>query len=1003
MNGKNGKISMAPQQASRKYLATSLALIAIACATGIIPILVGNSSYPDNGGFTRSVMYIRPPAGTSDPGYFLIIDEFEPGKAIDLVFHSYGALSINATAGEAVFNQSGTSMRMRFVGVPVTITSHVDNVYNYHVHAAVEYIKVRPASSTSRRLVTVMTFGNASIPHPSMEVPEQSDHLAITVGGTDHFLFQLASRAAPHDIGDARAMISGNYCGYRLNTTGDLQWFFFEGAALAKFFPATVYSGESASGLYNATSGRLELAGRGQGSPAPVIASASFNAAPLASRQHPYLLFDDGDLEAIRARCNGTTAGPWQAWYASLGGESFVVNAFKGRVDRNQALVDAAVQALLGIDGISLEGSTWETAQFITQSCYLYPYLIAYDMIYNNISTANRTILEQKFLPKLRVLADAAASGAVPTNNHVVVSSVALGIGGLLFKNATWVQLAQDANDFYLANRVRPNGPCYEGDIYGRYTFENAIKFYLALRHCGGYDYFTNPRFLAFLNYTVSSVTPLGYTPVFEDCSVNSTLGAMASIATFPVNATNPVLASNLRWYYPFALGSENAGADIYRILASEGIISQREPVVGSNGGFAYFDSGLVCIRSGWERRSTYLVISNKHYPQSHVHLDENSIEVYALGKQFLTNPGYPHWGRPGHDYAISTEGSNTVLIDGQGQLDVTSDGFSAAIQANAIDWIRSPSRKAYKSPYFPPSNPAFMVVVIAAAACFGMAGLLVMIKGRRESRAAAKVTSSIPAPEPRATSLLARLFKFDASTIETLDFRSRAFSSLPALLLALIFSPGLVYFILGLADYTLYNIHYINLSQSLVRVLDGIGPVVKAASFIIVPLACWLASSIVSGVHSLAFYQPARSRGIPWKVARGAVGKAWLLQWPAVAAGSAWIAMYFFPSFLAALHAAQVDAGNNIAIGILIVGLLGDAMPWLVALAGTSIALHVIATRVTGALALRSGTSEFSLKMSFMSTLFIVAGIFLVLAIIGLLAGFSAFSVISIEHNPFQ
>nr|MDO8117555.1 heparinase II/III family protein [Candidatus Sigynarchaeota archaeon] len=109
---------------------------------------------------------------------------------------------------------------------------------------------------------------------------------------------------------------------------------------------------------------------------------------------------------------------------------------------------------------------------------------------------------------------------------------------------------------------------------------------------------------------------------------------------------------------------------------------------------------------------------------------DENSIEVYALGKKFITNPGYPHWRQPGHDYTISTEASNTALINGKGQLDVTSDGFSACIQNEWIDYLESPALKAYKNPFRLSSNFFLMVTVIAACASLAIAGLALAIHG---------------------------------------------------------------------------------------------------------------------------------------------------------------------------------------------------------------------------------------------------------------------------------
>ncbi len=721
---------------TKASILTGSVLLGFAIVTIIAMVAVDATLFPDNHGYTRNVIYVRPEQGSSDPGYFVIVDEFEPSDTIDLAFHSYGTLTTSNlanTTSTATFNQSGTFMHAAFAGVPVTMTNKTGMVYQTDpgnpANDEVPYILVRPRAG-ARRLVTILTFGNGTLPGPAVSVNVTSTFLSITVNGTDSFVFPLAT-SGPGAITDGTVSVDGHFCGYRLHANGSLDWLFFENATSVEWNGNAIHASTcTTSGFFKVgdlggTNSTL-LATNGQGDPAPVVPSTTYDPALLAVKQHPYLLFDEESLVDLKAKCNGTVPGPWAGWYASIGGD-VLGSAFRGRIDENPLAIQQATGKMLGIDDLDFD---WEHDQFISRSTTLYPYLLAYDMIYNNVSIENRTVIEQKFLPKILALADAMQSNSVPTNNHIVVSSAALGIAGLLFNNATWVQLTQDANDFYLANRVRPNGPCFEGDIYGRYAYRHAIDFFVALARVGGYDYFSNPRFLKYLNYTVTSVTPLGWTPVFEDCAAKENLGNVASIVAYLVNGTDPALASNLWWYFEYCSALNPTYHEVLRVTSYEREITPVVPDVGINGGFAYFDSGLAVFRSGWTPRDTYLVISNKHYQQSHVHLDENSIEVYALGKKFLTNPGYPHWRKAGHDYTIQTEASNTALINGKGQLDVTSDGFSACIQNEWLDYIESPSLRAYKSPYRVSSSLFSAVIAIAACASLAIAGTLHVVHG---------------------------------------------------------------------------------------------------------------------------------------------------------------------------------------------------------------------------------------------------------------------------------
>jgi len=996
---------VASNHKSRVFLTSACVLLALACASGIISIVTINQLYPDNGGYTRNVLFIRPPPGSNAPGYFVIVDEFQPGKTIDLVFHSYGRLSFNASAGEATFDQNGTSMHMCFIGSPVAITNLTGKVYQYSINESVNYIKVRPLDAKACRLVTIITFGNATIANPPVVIDDLASRIGITVNGTDRFLFHPAIEQGTGTIDDGNATISGNYCAYRVNASGSLQWLLFANTTKV-MFKGTILQNSlmSSSGFYNATASQLDIAGHGQGAPAPVATSTQFNSTLLTGRSHPYLLFDDSDLTDLRKKCNGTEPGPWQAWYSDIGTGSVLNDAFMGRIKQNQAWIDEAVGLMLGIDNITSGGTTfdWAHVQFIERSTMLYPYLLAYDMVYNNVSITNRTTIEQKLMPKLYALADGLASGDLPSNNWRPVCSTALGIGGLLFNNATWVNLAQVANDYYLNNRVRPNGPCYEGDDYGGYALGNAIVFYLALKHIGGYNYFTNPRFLKFLNYTVSSVTPLGWTPMFDDCAAKTNLAATASIATCQVNITSPILAANLQWYYDFC--NTPWGDEVIRITSYSAPVAPLIPVVGNNGGFSYFDSGLACFRSGWKSDSTYLVISNKYFQQSHVHLDENSIEVYALGKKFLTNPGYPGWHQPGHDYVISTEASNTALLNGQGQLDVTSDGFSASLQNSVVDYLVSPSIKAYASPFRLLANPAFLVEIIGIIISLGGAGAIILylhVKQFAELR-----EESTVANRNASMNTFITLFKFDAMTLQHLDYRSKKVGIMPVFVLGLIASPGIIYFIEHLTDFTAFTINYINFAPSLVNMLESIAPDVKIAVYLLVPLACFLFIGLAMVFHALLLAMISRSdpgTRLDFKEARGIVGKAWMLQCVVMVLSIMGNIVFITPRFITGLHAAQIDTGNNISIGLLIENMLGDMVIYFLILGAISLTLQVLAIKVLDNRAKVFNKSRLGIKVSYYVGLLIIIAIFLAIALAAEILMFQVFNVIEIEHNPLQ
>ncbi len=693
---------------SRSQKTTIIALILGSCAV-IFPLL-GNQLFPENGGFTRTLLFIRPTATSS--GYFVLYDEFHTTKPVDLAFHSRGVLVIGENS--AAWRQGDLAMNLSFVGQVDRITGHQGLAYAHSETEDIDYIKVR-LNIGSRRLITIIQFNNAT--EPNSQVPqtpiEGTNFQGAIINGTDLMVIQPTASTS-----------SWTYQG----TSSDARFLFLRAGedgdsfGVARGVRLLTQDGTQLISLSNRVDsicideGKPLVPSLEQGfglSENPVSPSPRFS--KLVARvggSQPRLLLNESDLPELRARVSGSFGGPWKTWYSSLGSD-ILSRAFRSRIAENQSLIEGCAAELMQISNLYSEREQ-NDMQDIARSTFLSPYIVAYDMIRSNLTSNQRLEIDNQLRTLVEHLYEGHQKAVIPLNNHIVVTATAIGLAGLLLDIPAWVDEAQQSVDGYLQDTggIRPNGACYEGASYADYTFRTVAPFFYALRNAGGYDFFTHPKFQAWLNYTVSSMSPLGYAPTFEDCAVNRTLGQPVLMSIGPVQESNPTLAGELQWYWERTGSIHWGGA--YDIVMYDQEVPRIEPDTGPNDGIVYPADGYAVFRSGWGVNDLYAVISNKDFLQSHVHQDENSLEIYACGKKWLTNPGYPGWAHAGHDWAISAEASNTALINGQGQFRHNGDGFSAGLLHEKVDFVVSPTRVTYQNPYNPLVWRGFQLLWVA-------------------------------------------------------------------------------------------------------------------------------------------------------------------------------------------------------------------------------------------------------------------------------------------------
>jgi hypothetical protein len=714
-----------------------VAAVVLACAAGLL-LPVHMALFPDNGGYTRTVIFARPRGGM--PGYYVLIDEIRAPASwtlVELVFHGYGSLHIDGQS--ASWQVVGVSLNLTVATPAVSISKHAGKVYHSDQNETLEYVKVTPLQTGPCTVVTVLFPNNGSYTPPVVGATSTDGGVIVTVGNRDVLLVNdHPGTTFTHGAiaTDAKAL----FCRMQPGEPGSVEYFVvYQGTSCNVSGLPTYVAGAPGTVAYLNGSGivleNLNRRTLAPGASTPLTTN-------LGSLVHPYLLFNDTTLPALRARCNGTTPGIWTGWYTTLSarvqtllaqpaddftGIDCAVVAFAGAIEQNTTYIAKARDVLA-----TLDRRQEAYRQLINRANDVVDFAMAFDCVFASIDVASRQDIAGNLEALALPLYDDMDIASL--NNWRPVMAGGLGMSGLVLNKPTFVARAQEAVDFYLAECIRANGACFEGQSYLRYAWENALKFCLALRNLGGYDYVNSPKMLASLNFSVYSAAPDGRPPLYEDCT-GSTL-ALEAMWTCGL-VSDPVLGANLRWY---ADQTYWVMPEPYTLCTYVNTIVSAPPVAATSS-VAFADDDYAFLRSGWDSEALCLAISSKDYLQSHVHYDENSIELWAYGQKMLSNGGYPGYKDPGHAWTVDTESSNNVLIGGEGQMDQRANGIQAAMLTPFVELVSADAFTCYRHPYSLAAQPVLLATYIVL-----IAGLVLVVFLLRGARHGPQGTNDSPA-----------------------------------------------------------------------------------------------------------------------------------------------------------------------------------------------------------------------------------------------------------------
>lgn len=250
-----------------------------------------------------------------------------------------------------------------------------------------------------------------------------------------------------------------------------------------------------------------------------------------------------------------------------------------------------------------------------------------------------------------------------------------------------------------LPRHVQADGVYFEqSSYYHRYTADFYTHLTILLRENGlSLPDQLEPKLNLLLDHLMYITRPDGTTPFFGDDDG----GRLVMLDNRPANDFRPVLSTGAVLFnrpdYKFV--AQTVAEETIWLLGSKGVkafeeISAHPPVKES---VAFDEGGYYVVRDDWSSESNYLLFDcGPHGTDNcgHAHADALAIEIAALGKTILVDPGtFTYTGSSEmRDWFRSSVAHNTLTIDGQSSS-ISAGPFSwkTTTHCKRLEWLDHP------------------------------------------------------------------------------------------------------------------------------------------------------------------------------------------------------------------------------------------------------------------------------------------------------------------------
>ncbi|GAB4262926.1 MAG: hypothetical protein Kow0080_00740 [Candidatus Promineifilaceae bacterium] len=301
------------------------------------------------------------------------------------------------------------------------------------------------------------------------------------------------------------------------------------------------------------------------------------------------------------------------------------------------------------------------TAQGINEARWVIPLAWAYDLIYNEMTDAERTAVADQIL---RPAADLLMLNNEGRHNHQTWYNSGVGIIGFVLgeREYVWYALLKDDSSlvYQLDKSITDDGMWYEGSMHYQLYVLRALQPLLEATYHAGFDVYGHPHIKGLFDFMVAYADPNLELPTINDGRVVN-LAESDRAPYYELAYTrfgDPTYVPILEQSYRNSLNA---------LLYGRAQLGEAETPAWKT---QYFeDSNLVVLRSGEEIDRLQTVVNFMGYQGGHSHADQLSLVIYGMGMPLFPDAGSIKYREPEQEgWFKQTLAHNTLVVDGVSQ-----------------------------------------------------------------------------------------------------------------------------------------------------------------------------------------------------------------------------------------------------------------------------------------------------------------------------------------------
>ena len=316
------------------------------------------------------------------------------------------------------------------------------------------------------------------------------------------------------------------------------------------------------------------------------------------------------------------------------------------------------------------------TAQGINEARWIIPLAWAYDLIYNDLSEAERTAVADQLL---RPAADLLMLNNEGRHNHQTWYNSGVGIIGFVLgdKEYVWYALLKDDSSlgYQLEKSVTDDGMWYEGSMHYQFYVLRALQPLMEATHHAGFDVYNHPKYKGLFDFMVTYADPTLEMPTINDGRVVD-LADSDRVTYYELAYTRlgdpryvPILEQSYR-------------NDLNALLYGRPELGEAaEPAWQTQ---YYDDSDLAILRSGEDDDRLQVTLNYMGYQGGHSHPDQLGLVIYGMGLPLAPDAGSIKYREPEQEgWFKQTLAHNALVVDGASQERAAPGQMSRFVAAN--------------------------------------------------------------------------------------------------------------------------------------------------------------------------------------------------------------------------------------------------------------------------------------------------------------------------------